>query len=265
MEKAGRHDAWAAGQNYEIYMGRWSSLIADRYIDWMGAPQNADWLDLGAGTGALSRSILMKADPKSVVGIEPSEGFVAHARALTKDPRASFKVGGAGELPLTDKSVDVAASALVLNFVPDKAAALHEMARVTRQGGIISFYVWDYPNGGMGFIDVFWKTAAALDAKASELDEADRFPFCTEAGLRKLCESAGFNEVETAALEIETVFPSFDDFIHPFTLGAGPAPGYYASLDAKQQAALDSALSRRLGTQAPIRLNARAWAVKIHL
>lgn len=263
MENIGRHDAWDAGQNYETYMGRWSNLVADQFLDWLDAPRNADWLDLGAGTGALSRSILKKADPASVTGIEPSEGFVAHARALTPDPRATFAVGGAENLPLADDAIDVAASALVLNFVPDRNLALQELARVTRPGGLISFYVWDYPNGGMGFIDVFWKTAASLDAKAAALDEGDRFPFCTEAGLRELCDSAGFENAEIAALEIDTVFPSLNDFIHPFTLGAGPAPGYYASLSEGQQAAFRDALSDRLGAETPIRLKARAWAVKI--
>ena len=150
-----------------------------------------------------------------------------------------------------------------MNFVPDKTKALHEMARVPRKDGLLSFYVWDYPSGGMGFIDVFWKTAAKLDPKAAELDEGDRFPFCTEAGLRQICESAGYANAVIVALESENVFPTFADFLHAFTLGAGPAPGYYATLNAQQQAALADALSEHLGRNGPIRLNARAWAVKI--
>ncbi len=65
--------------------------------------------------------------------------------------------------------MDVVSSALVLNFIPDKAAALTEMQRVLRPGGLLSFYVWDYPGGGIGFIDEFWKSATAIDPKAAEL------------------------------------------------------------------------------------------------
>ena len=84
---------------------------------------------------------------------------VAHARAATSDVhvRMRFEVADAQKLPLPDASVDVAASALVLNFVPDRIAALRELKRVVRPGGLLSFYVWDCPGGGMGFMTAFWR------------------------------------------------------------------------------------------------------------
>ena len=56
------------------------------------------------------------------------------------------------------------------------------MKRVVKPGGLISFYVWDYAGGGMGFMSAFWKAAIALDPKAEELGEGRRFPFCTPMG-----------------------------------------------------------------------------------
>src|SRR5688500_4704617 len=175
-----RHDAWSAGEHYERYMGRWSRQIATRYLDWLGAPKEAAWLDLGCGTGALTQTILARGAPRTVVAIDLSADFVAHARAATSDAqvRMRFEVGDAQKIPLDDAAVDVAASALVINFVPDKVAALREMKRVTKPGGLVSFYVWDYPGGGMGFMRAFSDAALALDAKAMELTAARRLPVC---------------------------------------------------------------------------------------
>ncbi|MBZ0215445.1 MAG: class I SAM-dependent methyltransferase [Fimbriimonadaceae bacterium] len=201
-------------------------------------------------------------EPKSIVGMDLSSDFVAYSAERTQDKRAKFEVAGAEALSLADSSVSVAVSVLVLNFVTDKAKALAEMQRVVHPGGLISFYVWDYPGGGMGFIDEFWKSAVALDSSAEALDEGKRFPFCTMDGLAALCKSAGIAEAEIAPIEVQTIFPTFEDFWQPFTLGAGPAPGYAMSLDESVRADLKSNLMARLDTGSAITLPARAWAVK---
>jgi hypothetical protein len=48
----------------------------------------------------------------------------------------------------------------------DRPAALREFRRVARPDAVIAFYVWDYPGGGVGFIDSFWKEAVAHTARA---------------------------------------------------------------------------------------------------
>lgn len=262
MSTSSRHDSWSAGEYYERYMGRWSRQIAARYLDWLAAPAGAAWLDLGCGTGALTQTILARCNPRSVIGIEQSAGFLDHARATTQDERARFEVGDAQKIPLPDASVDVAASALMLNFVPDKLAALREMRRVLQPGGALSFYVWDYPGGGMGFIRAFWSAATELDAKAAELGEGARFPYCTPEGLTALCREAGLPPVAVAPIEIETRFASFEDYWQPFTLGTGPAPGYCASLPEEHRARLKQHLMRQAGGPGPLSFTARAWAAK---
>lgn len=259
-----RHDAWAAGEHYERYMGRWSRQIAARYLDWLGAPQDAAWLDLGCGTGALTQTILARSAPRTIVAIDQSADFVAHARAATSDERVRmrFEVGDAQKIPLPDAAVDVAASALVINFVPDRVQALREMKRVVKPGGLASFYVWDYPGGGMGFMTAFWKAAIALDPKAEELGEGRRFPFCTEQGLSALAAEAGWPAVTVAPIEIAARFASFEDLWQPFTLGAGPAPGYCVSLPEDKRAALKQRLMDDVGGAGPVSFPARAWAVR---
>ncbi|MBL4871810.1 MAG: class I SAM-dependent methyltransferase [Rhodobacteraceae bacterium] len=262
MNTSAKHDAWSAGDSYEQYMGRWSRQVAVKYLDWLNAPNNLDWIDVGSGAGALSAAILDQCNPKSVHGIEQSEGFVTHAKSTITDDRAEFSVGDAQNLIIETGSIDVVSSALVLNFVPDKHAALTEMKRVAKPGGIVSFYVWDYPGISVGFMSAFWKAAAKLDDKAEDLKEGKRFPFCTPEGLTELCHKAGLKSVTVKAIDIECVFPTFDDFWHPFTLGAGPAPGYCMSLDEPHREALRGLLKETIGSKGEIVMPARAWAIK---
>ncbi|MCR4267291.1 class I SAM-dependent methyltransferase [Nitratireductor sp. ZSWI3] len=256
------HDAWSAGIGYDSYMGRWSRQIAAKFLTWFAPPQGADWLEIGCGTGALTETVLATSAPRSILATDRSEDFLAHARNAIVDPRARFKVADAQSIPLEDGSMDVAVSGLVLNFVPDAVAALTEMRRVLRRDGILAFYVWDYPGGGIGFIDTFWKAAAEIDSEVRNLDEGARFSFCTEAGLSTHCWEAGFDSVEIVPLEIATEFEDFEAFWHPFTLGAGPAPGYCMSLDDALRARLKARLAEKVGLQGPVRQVARAWAVR---
>jgi len=261
MKNNSQHDAWSAAQSYEFYMGRWSREIAREFVNGLHAAHDLDWLDIGCGTGALSATIVEQCAPRSVLGIDPSDGFVKHARELVADDRARFEVASAEALPCNDRSMDVVTSALAYNFVPDRGTALTEMARVAKPGSTISFYVWDYPGGGMGFIDAFWKAAVALDPAAETLVEGTRFPFCNRETLRDEVAAAGLADVTVESLEVPTRFADFEAFWQPFTLGAGPAPGYCTSLDEKARKALHQQLAGDLGG-GPIELPARAWAVK---
>ena len=155
-------DIWQSGAGYEAYVGRWSRRVAEVFIEGLGSPAQARWVDVGCGTGAVTETILRLADPASVVGVDPSEAFVTFARGQVVDPRASFAVGDGAALPVSDDGADVAVSGLVLNFVPDPAAMLAEMGRVTRPGGTIAIYVWDYADG-MEVMRHFWDAAVEQD------------------------------------------------------------------------------------------------------
>jgi len=262
MNTGASFDSWTAGQSYEHYMGRWSRMVAGKFLTWLDAPTNADWLELGCGTGALTSTVLRQCSPRSILATDASEDFIAHTRQALVDPRLDFRTASAEALPADDASVDVVTSGLVFNFVHERPAALCEMLRVLRPGGLLSFYVWDYPGGGVGFIDAFWKAAASLDPEAAELDEGLRFPFCSADGLAALCAEAGIDDPDIAQIEIKTDFPDFEAFWHPFTLGSGPAPGYCLSLPAGRRVALKALLKKSIGHDGVGGLRARAWAVK---
>jgi SAM-dependent methyltransferase len=257
-----RADVWAIGDAYEPYVGRWSERVAAELLDGLAAPPGLRWLDVGSGTGALTRTILHRATPREVVGIDASEGYVAYARARIGDGPVTFRVGDAQRLPFAAGEFDVAVSGLVLNFVPDKSAMISEMARVTRPGGRVAVYVWDYADG-MELMRRFWDAAVELDAAAAELDEGRRFPITRPEPLRDLAGGAGLDAVQVRALDVPTVFASFDDYWSPFLGGQGPAPGYCTSLPEDRRMALRERIRTRLPTRpdGTIALTARAWAV----
>jgi SAM-dependent methyltransferase len=254
-------DTWAHGDAYERYVGRWSRRVAPAFLDWLDLPGGLRWVDVGCGTGALSSAILDLASPASVVGVEPSPGFLATARERLGD-RMTFHGAGAEQLPLADGSADVVVSGLVLNFVPDQLRALREAARVAG-GGAVAAYVWDYAEG-MEFMRVFWDAAASVDHAAAELDEAARFPIATAEGLANAFEAAGLAEVHVAAVDIPTVFTDFDDLWTPFLGGQGSAPSYVATLDEPMRNAVRDAMRERVAPagDGSITMLARAWAAR---
>ena len=254
---------WAIGEAYEPYVGRWSRAVAREFLAWLAVPPGAHWLDVGCGTGALSATILAHASPAVVTGIDSSEGFVAHARQHVPDPRASFRLADAQDLPFSPHSFDAAVSGLVLNFVPQPERAVAEMARVTRPGGIVATYLWDYA-GEMQLMRHFWDAAAALDPAAEPLDEGRRFPLCRPEPLERLFTGAGLQDVAVRAIDVPTVFRDFDDYWSPFLGGQGPAPAYAMSLPEPSRAALRDHLRATLPAAADgsIPLIARAWAAR---
>jgi SAM-dependent methyltransferase len=258
-----RQDLWAAGNLYEPYVGRWSRLVAREFVSWLSVPTNKDWLDVGCGTGALTHVILDTATPHAVTGVDASAGFIEYAKRRIDNPLASFEVGDARALPIDSASFDVAVAALALNFVPEPSAAIAEMTRAVRPGGVVAAYLWDYA-GKMELIRDFWDAAVALDPAAIDLDEGRRFLICAPKPLSDLFAQSGLRAVEVCSIDVPTRFRDFDDYWSPFLGGQGPAPGYAMSLSDDRR----NALRDRIRSQLPIapdgtiELIARAWAIR---
>jgi SAM-dependent methyltransferase len=256
-------DVWASGDAYEPYVGRWSRLVAREFLTWLAAAPGARWLDVGCGTGALIEEILSATAPTHVQGVDPSFPYVLFARSRVRDGRATFVVADARSLPQPAQSIDVAVSGLALNFIPRPDVALAEMGRVARAGGIVAAYVWDYADQ-MQLIRYFWDAAVALDSRASELDEARRFPTCHATALEGLFSGAELQAVESLEIDVPTRFRDFDDYWRPFLGGQGPAPAYAMGLDEERRTALRERIRVTLpaADDGSINLVARAWAVR---
>lgn len=252
---------WGTTDTYERYMGRWSRKVAPLFLNWLNAPKEQSWIDIGCGTGELTSLIADKCNPAQLMGIDPSDGYIKFAKDRIKS--ASFEVGNALKVGLPDSSTDLAVSGLVLNFVPDQPKAISEMYRIVRPEGSVALYVWDYA-GHMQIMRYFFDTARQFDANSADYDDGIKAPICRPKPLKDAFENAGLVEVETTAIDIPTPFDDFDDYWTPFTAGTGSAPKYCASLDEDIQNKIKDMVRLKLptGPDGEILLAARAWAVK---
>jgi SAM-dependent methyltransferase len=253
------------GDAYEQQMGRWSRRLASLFLDFAGPGGGGRILDLGCGTGSLTRALAGRSADSRIVGLDVSEAYVDHARRATRDPRVEFQVGDACAMPFPDRSFDAVLSMLVLPFVPDTAQAVAEMRRVARPGAMVAAASWD-ARGGCVAHRIFLDTAAALDPVA----EALRKRHCTRpttrpGGLAAAWSEAGFLDIRETALAIRMEFAGFADFWDPYLTGQGPAADYVAGLAAPAVARLRELVRRAYldgEPDGPRSYVATAWAVR---
>ncbi|MGA8489766.1 MAG: methyltransferase domain-containing protein [Terriglobales bacterium] len=256
-------DKWTSGVAYDLWMGRWSCMLANEFLSWLNSPSNLRWLDVCCGSGVLAEATVDRFAPARVAGIDASPQQIEFAQKHRSRPGLTFETGDAMVLPFADAGFDVVVCGLGLNYVPEPELALEEMRRVTVAEGVIAAYVWDYAEGAR-FLREFWDAAAAVDSEARAYDQAQRFPLCNPEALRGLFLRAGLQQVEGRALEITTRFESFDDYWQPLLTGQGSAPNYLATRNEVTRRAIRDGLRTSLprASGGAIELPARAWAVR---
>ncbi|TXG82206.1 MAG: class I SAM-dependent methyltransferase [Thermomicrobiales bacterium] len=254
-----------AGEAYEPLTGRWSRMVAPRFLDWLDAGKNGRWLDVGCGTGALIQAVLDAEQPKEVVGVDPSSAYIAYARRQIEDARVRYEVGDARALPVASNQYDAVVSGLVINVLPaaGQVSAVREMLRAARRGGTVGAYVWDYA-GGFAPRAKFWEAASAIAPTAAAVDERFAYPICAPDQLHRLFQSAELNAVETDAIEFEAEFLDFDDYWVPFLAGYGPASQFLLGLPPTARDQLHEMLRTELtpSGNAAFRLPIRALTVR---
>ncbi len=211
-------------------------------------------LDVGCGPGALTAQLVDRLGPDAVSAVDPSESFVAAARAGF--PGVDVRRASAEDLPFADDSFDVALAQLVVHFMADPVAGLAQMARVTRPGGLVAACVWDHGPAGTGPLSTFWRAVHDLDPAAR--DEAG-LPGSREGHLVTLFEAAGLHRVEPSVLTVRSGFATFAEWWEPYELGVGPAGAHVAGLDAAGRAQLQARCAALL-PDAPFEIEASAWA-----
>jgi SAM-dependent methyltransferase len=144
---------------YDRFMGRYSRPLAVPFADFAGLPLDGRVLDVGCGPGALTAELARRAGPERVTAVDPSEEYVAALR--DRQPGVRVIPAPAEDLPFEGGCFDATLAQLVVNVMDDPVAGLHEMARVTRDGGGVAACVWDFTDGGP--IGPFWDAAQALD------------------------------------------------------------------------------------------------------
>lgn len=255
-------EMFANATAYERMMGRWSARLAPLFAEFAGVGDDTRILDVGCGTGSLVNEIAATTQRATIVGIDPSETFLAHARARFGDPRITLERGSGMELPYGDASFDLALSSLVMGFVPRPELMAREMRRVTRPGGTVAACTWD--RDGLEMAAVLWAEAERIDPETAA--KAPRPQHCDHQGeVAALWRDVGLEDVAEAALVIRTEFDSFTDYWASMAAGAGPPGMLIAALSPERRAALQEALRQRLlggGADRPFSLQAHAWAAR---
>ncbi len=243
----------APAEHYDRFMGRYSERLAVALADAADIGETDRVLDVGCGPGALTNDLVRRVGAERVAAIDPAEQFVAEC--ARRNPGADVRQGDAEQLPWDDDSFDAALSCLVIAFMDDPAAGVGEMVRVTRPGGTLASCMWDFDEGGMRMLDIFW--TAIRETKPS-VKRGEPTPGTTRGDIATLFRDAGLEDVVDDSLTVAADYTSFDDFWVPFTLGVGPAGGALAKLDAEEQEVVREACRREL-SDGPFSLDATAW------
>jgi ubiquinone/menaquinone biosynthesis C-methylase UbiE len=104
-------------------------------------------LDVGCGPGTDVFDMVELVGPSGrLVGLDASEVMIAEARRRTMELKApiTFEVGDVQSLPFPDDAFDVCRAERLLEHLSDAGQALAEMVRVTRRGGRILVYDFDW-------------------------------------------------------------------------------------------------------------------------
>jgi SAM-dependent methyltransferase len=246
------------GAGYERYMGRWSRLAGEVFLNWLAPAPGLRWIDVGCGSGAITELIVERCAPAEVQGVDPSEAQLAFARARPAARKMVFQQGNAMMLPFPDDRFDAAVMALVIFFVPEPAKGVAEMARVVRPGGMVATYAWDLLGGGFPLEPIQAEMRAMgltpvlpPSAGASRMD-----------ALRTLWTGAGLGAVEAREITVQRTFNDFDDFWTTSLLSASVRLNV-AEMDAQGVEQLKTRVRARLPADAAGRItySARANAI----
>jgi SAM-dependent methyltransferase len=236
-------------------MGRYSVRLAPSFADFARVLPGHRALDVGCGPGALTTELVRRLGATAVAAVDPSEEFAAAAQERHRG--VDVRVAAAEALPFADGEFDAALAQLVVHFMDNPVRGLAEMARVTREGGVVAACVWDHA-GGQTPLAPFWDAVHELDPnEAGESGLAGGH----EGHLTELCTKAGLRDVQENALPVAVEHARFEEWWEPFTLGVGPAGVYLTSLERERLTALRNRCNEVLGP-GPFTIESRAWAAR---
>jgi SAM-dependent methyltransferase len=230
------------GEAYERLMGRWSRVVGEAFLDWLNAPKNLRWLDVGCGNGAFTEELIARCAPTAVTAIDPSDDQLDYARARPGVRMTDFRVGDAQNLAFADSIFDVAVMAVVISFLPDPGRAAAEMARVVRPGGWVAAYMWDTAGGGAPVQPIY----LALESMGMTSVRPPNPAASGRDAMQGLWENAGLESVDTRVIRIPTDYSDFDDFWDSNLVPIGPQGKIFAGMSASAREELRTRLRDHL-------------------
>jgi SAM-dependent methyltransferase len=205
-------------------------------------------LDVGCGPGTITIDLASRVAPGAVVGIDRAEGVLAEATRLLREnalENVEFRAADVYGLGFDDQAFDVVHAHQVLQHLANPVAALTEMRRVLRQGGILAVRDSDYG----GFV---WAPADRLLDRWMELYHS----VCSHNGadadagrhLLGWAQAAGFTEIKPSS--------------STWTFADASTRRWWADLWAERvtrSAFAEQAVNYRLSTPDELQAISRAW------
>lgn len=222
-------------------------------------------LDVGCGTGALTRLAARWATPGHAMGIDLSTQMVEQARAEAAAEaiaNVTFEVGDAQVHPFTEASFDVAVSHFGSMFFGDPASAFANIATAIRPGGRLGLVC---PQA-MERCDWYGAPLAALLGHRPTTDEAPSamFSLSDPEVVERLLAGAGFDSVQLEPLDATLWFGETAAVAAEFYLGSGPVRAILergdASLAERARGALEAAMAPFV-TDDGVRIPGAQWLV----
>jgi SAM-dependent methyltransferase len=260
---AARYERWWAPVLRPAALG-----LLDAAAEALGSREPATIVDLGAGTGTLTRAAVRAWPAAHVVAVDASGGMLGAAEALADEEltpqeraRVEFVIADGERLPLPDGSVDLVVSSFVLQLVRNRHRVLREARRALAPGGMLAWLTWlAGPAGERWRPDEAFDDAVA-DAGIEEDDPAGEEP--RSGDIRSVdaaaaeTRRAGFRDVRVRdrTLAHDWTAQSYLDFLELYDEW-----DLFSSLRPGERARLRRAAQRRLGRLRPTDF---AWRVPV--
>jgi SAM-dependent methyltransferase len=247
------------GAGYDRFMGVWSRLAGQEFLDWIAPNEGQRWLDVGCGNGAFTQLIAEQNKPLALVGIDPSEEQLAYARQQPLLQGVDFVNANAMALPFPDDAFDLAVMPLVIFFVTEPAQGVAEMARVVAPGGTVAAYAWDMEGGGFPY----QRVNETLGAVGRVVPMPPSVGSSRLEALGDLWVAAGLRDIHTRVITVQRTYTNFDDLWN--TVLGGPSAGQaLTAMSEEERTSFRALLQARLqpADSGSISLTGRAHAIQ---
>ena len=185
----------------------WAEVLLDTVV----IPPGSRVLDVASGTGVVARAAARRAGGRGrVMASDVSGPMLARSAAIEASEDAAwigYQEASADALPFEDASFDVVLCQQGLQFFPAQQAAVGEMRRVLRIGGVAGISVWAHGHPLEPF-GVYGDELAAVGAEPPfpGAFESDTFTMVLQS-VRALFEEAGFSPVDASVVSVQVSWP----------------------------------------------------------
>lgn len=203
-------DEWT--ENAERYdtTDRW---IGARFEALADIAQGDNVLDVGCGTGKVTRSAARRASSGSVLGIDLSSRMLEHARRQSEEEgltNVRYVQGDAQVFPFEPASFDIAISSFGAMFFADPVAAFINIGRGLRSNGRMAFLAWQRFENNEWLTEIFGAVAVGRDLPAPRPGAPGPFGLAEPDTVRRILQDAGLAD-ETITPVTEPIWQGTDE------------------------------------------------------